>query len=70
MRALSTVYEGRAKLEVMDVKELDADFAKQQFPDSKHGLLVYGKGGEVVAKLEGHRFGKDEITGLVDGVLK
>lgn len=71
MSALSEakVYEGKADLSVAKVQDLDEAFAQEQFPNNKHGLLIYDGGGELVGKIEGHSFGTAEIKAAIDGAL-
>lgn len=71
MSALSKgkTYDGRADISVAKVQELDEAFAKEQFPNNKHGLLIYDGAGEVIGKLEGHQFGAAEVESAIDAAL-
>ena len=69
--ARGAIAAGERELDVaMAARDAMERLIAEQFPDSKHGLIAYDSDGGVAAKLEGHRFGKDEITKLVDGLLK
>ena len=71
MRSLKKQYDGKVELSVRSIKEPGGEaLGKEHFPDQKHGLLAYDSAGEIVDKIEGHRFEAKDIIKVVDKLIE
>ena len=63
-------YKDRFAIDVisMSTEKGEASKAKYAWGGDGHGLVVLGAKGEVLGKLKGHNYGRDEIVELLNGV--
>ena len=70
---LAQEYEGRIEFVVIPAEETaqrKEEIDSYGFTALKHGLVAFSSGGEVVAKLPGHAYGKEEIRAVAEQLLK
>jgi hypothetical protein len=65
-------YKDRFTFEIvgMGSERGKASEEKYDWENEAHGLVVLASDGTVLAKIPGHRYGRDEIVAALDGAMK
>lgn len=72
MGELAQEYEGRIEFVVIPAEETarrSQELDSYGFTAQRHGLVGFSSDGQVVAKLPGHAYGKEEIRAVAEQLL-
>jgi hypothetical protein len=69
VRELEPSYQGRVRLEVVEVTTQAVKDEVARYDVGSHGLVALDATGAVVGKIPGHAFGKDQIVAKADALL-
>ena len=71
MNGLGNEYKGRVNVSIENAQSPEnADRIHKEFGFRSHGLVIYGKNGQVAQKLDGHNMDEATIRAALETVLE